>query len=125
MGEKSHKDILQKLFASFSELEKAISSARNSLSNRESVPNQIFERLNTYDSILEQQREMAFDLCRQLDLGRTDHIKSTVAKINGLSQLIRDDARETLSLLNPANNTADNAEIIESESFDKKDALIC
>jgi hypothetical protein len=107
--------IIQKLFASFTDLEVAIESARTTLLQRGTVPIEIFERLKSYDKILATQRELALELCSHIEVGNMVEVSSLVSRINGLSQLIRDDAREVLREVVP-NSGSTSEQVIESGS---------
>ena len=50
--ENGQNNIITKLFASFTELEQAINSAKTSLQAKESVPEEVLNRLNSYDGVL-------------------------------------------------------------------------
>ncbi|MBX7144654.1 MAG: hypothetical protein K1X79_09405 [Oligoflexia bacterium] len=91
--------IIERLFSSFSDLEKAIVSARSTLAKKGSVPSDIMERLNSYDGILAKQRSLAFTLCEHINKGNWGEVSRHVSLINGLSAMIRDDARQILSSL--------------------------
>lgn len=92
-------NIIERLFSSFADLEQAIESAKVTLSKKESVPAEIMERLNSYDGILEKQRRLASTLCKHIEQGNWDEVSRHVTLINGLSAMIRDDARAILSSL--------------------------
>ncbi len=92
-------DIIDRLFSSFSELETAIAGAKKTLEQKENVPDEVFERLGSYDSILTKQRSFAKALCEHIERGNWDEVSRHVSIINGLSALIRDDARAILSSL--------------------------
>ena len=92
-------NIIERLFSSFADLESAIKSAKSTLENKESVPREVIERLSSYDGILAKQRKLAFDLCEHLNKGNWDEVSRHVGIINGLSAMIRDDARSILSSL--------------------------
>lgn len=100
-------NIMERLFSSFVDLEQAIHSARQTLSQKGTVPPEIMERLQSYDGILAKQRNLALGLCEHINKGNWDEVSRHVGLINGLSAMIRDDARAILSTL--ALNT-DNAE---------------
>jgi hypothetical protein len=93
--------IVNRLFASFSELEQAIQSARKTLSERPSVPAEVLRRIESYDEILAKQRTLANSLCSHIDDGNWDEVSRHVGLINGLSAMIRDDARAILAALSP------------------------
>lgn len=91
--------IIERLFSSFTELETAISGAKQTLSQKPAVPREVFDRLNSYDGILAKQRALAKELCTHISAGNWDEVSRNVSIINGLSSLIRDDARAILSSL--------------------------
>jgi hypothetical protein len=89
--------VIKRLLSSFVELESAIDSARSSLSSKGSVPPSIFERLDSYDTILSKQRELADNLSDKIEEGEWEEVARLVKLINGLSSMIRDDAHSILS----------------------------
>lgn len=91
--------IIERLYASFGELERAISSAKSTLAEKESVPVEIMKRIESYDGILAKQRDLAAKLCECISSGNWDEVARHVSLINGLSGMIRDDARAILGLL--------------------------
>lgn len=105
-------NIINRLFKSFEELETAISSAKRTLETKENVPTEVVERLHSYDDILEKQRGLAQELCGYIDAGDWDQVGRLVGLINGLSAMIRDDARAILSSLALNSDNADNTEEI-------------
>ncbi len=92
-------NIIERLFSSFGDLEKAISSARQTLSNKSFVPDEILKRLESYDGILAKQKGLAQTLCGHITAGNWSEVTRHVTLINGLSAMIRDDARAILSHL--------------------------
>lgn len=90
-------NIVEKLFASFTDLETAINGAKKTLAAKENIPAEIFNRLNSYDGILEKQRSLAREMCRHMKAGNWEEVNQFVTRINGLSSMIRDDARAILS----------------------------
>lgn len=92
-------NIVARLFASFTDLEHAINSAKKTLAEKESIPEEIVKRLNSYDTILTKQRTLATSLCEEMARGNWDEVSRLVGLINGLSSMIRDDARAILSAL--------------------------
>ena len=91
--------IIEKLFASFSELEGAITKARQTFESRESVPEGVVRRLQSYDAILAKQRFLASALCDAIAEKDWDEGSRHVSLINGLSAMIRDDAKAILSAI--------------------------
>lgn len=92
-------NIINRLFSSFTELEQAIAGARETLAEKETVPDDVIKRLSSYDGILAKQRELAARLCDSINSGDWDEVSRQVGLINGLSAMIRDDARAILSSL--------------------------
>jgi hypothetical protein len=60
---------------------------------------ELVERLNSYDGILVKQRALAVTLCEYINKGEWDEVTRHVGLINGLSALIRDDAKAILGSL--------------------------
>ena len=107
-------NIIERLFASFTELESAITKARNTFKSRESVPDQVVRRLESYDTILAKQRSLAVSLCEAISQKNWDEVNRNVTLINGLSAMIRDDARAILLAVSASDEiSADN----ESDNF--------
>jgi hypothetical protein len=92
-------NIITKLFSSFTELETAINGARETLAEKDSVPQEVLDRLTSYDGILSKQRALAMKLCESINQGDWGEVSRQVSLINGLSAMIRDDARAILSSL--------------------------
>ena len=101
----SQNSIVTKLFSSFTDLETAIESAKDTLKKRGTIPDEVLQRLESYDTIISKQRRLATDLCEKLHKEQWDEVNRIVGLINGLSSMIRDDARAILSAL--ALNTDD------------------
>lgn len=91
--------IIEKLFASFTELEGAITKARATFESRDSVPESVVRRLESYDTILAKQRHLASALCDAIAQKDWDEVSRHVTLINGLSAMIRDDAKAILSAI--------------------------
>lgn len=92
-------NIINRLFQSFTELESAILSAKETLKRKGNVPTEVIARLDSYDGILEKQKRLADELCEHIREGNWDQVSRHVGLINGLSAMIRDDARAILSSL--------------------------
>lgn len=88
--------IIDRLFASFGELESAISKARTTLHRRGTIPENVLERLDSYDAILAKQRSLATVLCTAISQKDWEQVTRNVELINGLSGLIRKDAQAIL-----------------------------
>lgn len=99
-------NIIERLFASFSELETAISKARQTFKSRSSIPQNVVRRLESYDTILVKQRSLAVSLCEAISQKNWDEVNRNVTLINGLSAMIRDDARAILLAVSATEDTA-------------------
>ena len=93
--------IVSRLLDSFSELEQAIHSAKAALAKKPDPSKNLLERISAYEGILEKQRMLASALCRHVSSGNWDEVSRHVRIINGLSSMIRDDAREVVSGIRP------------------------
>jgi hypothetical protein len=92
----------------------AIKSAREKLIQRSGVAPSIMERLDSYDSILVKQRDLATQLCRHLQSGEIAEIERLVTLINGLSRFVSEDVREVLGGLKL--KTTESIDDIEEEN---------
>ena len=92
-----NKIIIQRLFESFKDLETAIESAKKTLEDRVDPPQEVIKRIESYEEILNKQRALATALCGHAHLGNWEEVSRHVKLINGLSTMIRDDAREIVS----------------------------
>ena len=99
MTEEMSTNLVERLFKSFQELESAIDGARSNLEKKSSVPEHVFERLDSYDEILKKQRTLALTLSDYVRRGDTAQVSRYVTIINGLSGMIIEDARSILSSL--------------------------
>ncbi len=109
-GTTVNKIIISRLFESFNELERAIVSARQTLEKKSEPPKEILARIASYEGILDKQRNLATALCGHSSLGNWDEVARHVKLINGLSAMIRDDAREILAGTKPVVAEDDQAE---------------
>ena len=91
------KIVIKRLFQSFIELDRAIASAKATLANRKDAPQELLERIRSYEEILDKQRSLATSLCGHASLGNWEEVSRHVKLINGLSYMIRDDARDILA----------------------------
>lgn len=92
-----HNEIIQRLMASFTSLEQAIVQAKQTLMNKPNVCPSIIQRLNSYDEVMAKQKELANNLSVLLIRQDWGEVVRHVNLINGLSAMIRDDAREILT----------------------------
>ena len=107
-------NIIERLFSSFSELEEAITKARGTLKQRDSVPDTVLRRLESYDTILAKQRSLAVQLCESIAKKDWDEVSRHVTLINGLSAMIRDDAK---AILEAIATRSDGLTEAETENF--------
>lgn len=96
--------VIKRLFESFAELERAISSAKTTIQAKEDPPLHVLERIQMYEEILVKQRALATALCGHATLGNWPEVSRHVQLINALSAMIRDDARDVLAGFRPALN---------------------
>ncbi len=87
---------IDRLYSSFVELEHAISAARETLLSKGQTSPMLLERLDSYDEILNKQRQLAETLCEKIESKEWDSVSRIVSLINGLSCMLRNDTREIL-----------------------------
>lgn len=95
-----NKEIVDKLFLSFTELEQAINNAKATLSTKTDIPDDVFVRLNSYDDILFKQRSLASSLIYDLKQGDFEEARRKIGIINKLSQMIVSDVKDIVVLFN-------------------------
>ena len=91
--------VVGRLMSSFDDLENAIQGAKRSLSQKSDIPESVFERLDSYQGILEKQRCLTKELANYVKDGNVSEVSRLVNLINGLSGMIIDDARQILGAL--------------------------
>ena len=74
----------------------------------------VVRRLESYDTILAKLRSLAVALCESIAAKDWDEVNRHVTLINGLSAMIRDDARAILEALS---TTAEEPTAAETENF--------
>ena len=89
--------VIKKLLQSINELESAIAKAKISFADRPGG-DAVIERIKHYEDMLRKQKSLTTTLCGYAVQGNWNEVNRHVKLINGLSLMIRDDARE---LLNP------------------------
>lgn len=107
--------LVTRLYNSFSDLERAIDSARLTLRNKEGVSDEIFRRLDTYEEIIARQKGLAEELREHIDMGNVEEVTRHVIIINSLSGMIIEDAKEILTSL--------GGEVNVEELLDAKDKI--
>ena len=93
--------VIDRLFDSFKDLERAIGSAKRALGDKPEPPKEILERIDGYQNILDKQKSLATALCGYAKVRNWDEVARHVKLINGLSAMIRDDAREIVAGMQP------------------------
>jgi hypothetical protein len=93
----NYEGLVERLFTSFGDLEKAIAGAREALLKSGSTHKSVFERLESYSGILTNQRRLTNELAEHLKKSDQLQVSRTVAIINGLSAMIIEDARDILA----------------------------
>ena len=109
-------NIIERLFASFTELEGAITKARETFKSRPTIPGSVIRRLESYDTILAKQRSLAVSLCEAISRKNWDEVNRNVGLINGLSVMIRDDAKAILAAV-AVKDEVEQVELDETENF--------
>ena len=121
-GEYSVKNLaIKRIFDSFSELENALSTAKRALESCDNPPHNLLERINAYERVLEKQRNLATALCGHATFGDWNEVARHIRIINGLSIMIRDDAREIITAMQIDS-------LIKQQNSDQKDTsatLLC
>jgi hypothetical protein len=106
----SENSIVERLFGSFKVLEQAIISARETLYTRKGVSPEVLSRLDSYSELLEKQKKLATELQLLIDNAQWIEVAQKISIINGLLEMIRNDAKEILDLLN-GNNSYDELDV--------------
>ncbi len=93
--------IFEELFESIAELESAITAAKAAVSKTVPPKQEVLERLESYEKILEQQRALAATLCNHAMRRNWGEVSRHIRIIKALSQMIRDDAIEVVTGVEP------------------------
>jgi len=99
--------LIDKLLNSFDELDRCIQLTKDVLSKKRDVPADVLDRVEQYSAIVSKQRGLANMLEGHLADENWEEVGRHVKLINGLSSMIRDDARSILAGagLHPATGT--------------------
>lgn len=89
--------LVNKLLESFDDLDRCISRTREKLCEKQDVSADIMSRVDQYSDIVSKQRDLAIGLKKHLSDQNWDEVTRHVRLINGLSAMIRDDAKAILS----------------------------
>lgn len=87
---------LTALMSSLGELEKVIWNARIVLTKNGGTSSNLIGRLDSYDGVLEKQKILVKNLAEHIDSCNWEEITRHISLINGLSVLVRDDAKALL-----------------------------
>lgn len=90
--------VLERLLESLHELETSIAAAQRAVLNRGARPD-IEARLQQYETMLIKQRQLAVSLDDLIRQSEWEAVNRSVKLINGISSMLRDDAREVVSSL--------------------------
>lgn len=105
-------EIVDRLLTSLNVLETAINGARGALSKKSSISPDVMQRIDSYTTILDKQREIANGLTASVEAADWVTVAQQVHVINRLLDMIRQDACEILSTL----QGLDSEEAQDSES---------
>jgi hypothetical protein len=92
-------EVLKRLSQAISQLEDAVFAAKDTIENKPEYPLAAIERLDHYLAIVAQQRSTLLTISDLIDAGKMEELTIEVQKVNGMSEMIRDDARELLGVL--------------------------
>lgn len=101
-------DVVDRLLNSFSVLESAINGAKLNLASREHVPAAILQRIESYTDLLSKQKQIAHELSDAVDNADWSDVAHKIKLINGLLDLIRQDAREIVRGLRSETEAGDD-----------------
>lgn len=104
--------MIKRLFDSLGELEGAITTARTIIERKVNPPEDVLHRIDTYQEILNKQRGLASSLCGHAVVGNWQEVERHIKLINAYSTLIRDDAKDVLSILRPTSGVEEQAMLL-------------
>ena len=92
-------ELFVKITGSLAMLEEAVAVARMKFTAHPLVPQSIFERLNSYEEMLNKQRALAYELVDHLATGKKAEVSRCMGVINALSSFIGEDAKSIVAAL--------------------------
>jgi hypothetical protein len=98
-GSELNNVVLDKLLDSIQDLEQSITSAQRALLTDGNYHQDFFDRLRQYESMLLTQRQLADKLNVSMRKGEWEEVARSVRMINGISTMLRDDAKQVANLL--------------------------
>jgi hypothetical protein len=90
--------VLDRLLESLNELENSITAAQRAVL-KGGVRPEIEARLRQYEAMLVRQRQLAISLDELISQNEWEAVNRSVRLINGISSMLRDDAREVVATL--------------------------
>jgi hypothetical protein len=97
-GSKMEVLVLDRLLESLNELESSIAAAQRAVLKGGARP-EIEARLKQYEAMLVRQRQIAVSLDELISQNEWEAVNRSVRLINGISSMLRDDAREVVAAL--------------------------
>lgn len=107
-------EVIQRLLNSFSVLEQAINGARENLSSKEQVPSDVLHRIESYSELLSKQKSVAGEIMECVKNADWEMVARKIQIINGLLDMIRQDAKDIVSALKtgePLDDEDDDSQI--------------
>jgi len=92
-------EVLRRLSQAITQLEEAVWAAKETIESKPEYPIEAIERLDHYLNIVAQQRYSLLTISDLIDQGDFESLTQEVSKVNGLSAMIREDAKELLGVL--------------------------
>lgn len=90
-------NLVNKLKVEFATLRSVIANAKGTLAAKPNCPPDVLDRLNSYTEMVGKQEAMIPELEQAIKQGNAEGTALFVQKINGLSNFIREDARDILA----------------------------
>jgi len=90
-------ELIIKLMASLTEVQETVKDTREKLNQRNDVPQDVFNRLDSYDEIVTKQKILCEELDNHFKTKNVVEIARCVKLMNCYSSMIRDDAHEILT----------------------------
>lgn len=85
---------MKQMFESLEKLDKTIHTAKSMLEDGANPSADLLRRMKTYEEILNKQKKLAKALCFYAQINEWEQVVRHVKIMNGLSQMMRDDALE-------------------------------
>ena len=98
----------EKIASSLVDLENSVLSAHEQFSRKYGAIHEHTLRIETYFSAIEKQRELLLALDSHIRLKNFDKLYEVTAKINAMSELIKEDARSLLHAINTGTSQLPN-----------------